>query len=163
MASACGGPRHDGQGRHRIMARESCGDELVPGARNSDGYLDSNLLVGRPLLQRWRIAPVARTSSAESLFARQGRIYLYVDICAPARNIVPASRFATASENRETVMGFIKFSKGFALSDKDKKSLKKLLEAERKRLLAAMKEVDQNLSMLGSPKKKTEKKKKAKR
>jgi hypothetical protein len=50
-------------------------------------------------------------------------------------------------------MGFIKFTKGTSLSDKDKKSLQRLLKDERKKLQAALKDVDASLSMLGGKKK----------
>lgn len=56
-------------------------------------------------------------------------------------------------------MGFIKFTKGTSLNDKDKKSLQKLLSDEKKKLQSALKDVDASLSMLGS-KKKTKKGKK---
>lgn len=57
-------------------------------------------------------------------------------------------------------MGFIKFTKGTSLSDKDRKSLQKLLNDERKKLQAALKDVDASLAMLGGSKKKKAKKKK---
>ncbi len=50
-------------------------------------------------------------------------------------------------------MGFIKFTKGTSLNDKDRKSLQKLLSDEKKKLQAALKDVDTSLSMLGSKKK----------
>ncbi|WP_201724120.1 hypothetical protein [Bradyrhizobium centrolobii] len=56
-------------------------------------------------------------------------------------------------------MGFIKFTKGTSLSDKDRKSLQRLLKDERKKLQAALKDVDASLSMLGAAKKKAKKKK----
>jgi hypothetical protein len=56
-------------------------------------------------------------------------------------------------------MGFIKFTKGTSLSDKDRKALQKLLTDEKKKLQAAMKDVDASLSMLGGSKKKAKKKK----
>lgn len=56
-------------------------------------------------------------------------------------------------------MGFIKFTKGASLSDKDRKSLKRLLTDERKKLQAALKDVDTSLSMLGGSQKKAKKKK----
>lgn len=57
-------------------------------------------------------------------------------------------------------MGFIKFTKGTSLSDKDRKALQKLLSDEKKKLQAALKDVDTSLSMLGGAKKKAKKKKK---
>jgi hypothetical protein len=60
-------------------------------------------------------------------------------------------------------MGFIKFTKGTSLSDKDKKSLQKLLTDERKKLQSALKDVDTSLSMLGGKKKKAKKGKKGKK
>jgi hypothetical protein len=56
-------------------------------------------------------------------------------------------------------MGFIKFTKGTSLSDKDRKSLTKLLTDERKKLQKALKDVDASLSLLGGSKKKAKKKK----
>lgn len=56
-------------------------------------------------------------------------------------------------------MGFIRFTKGASLSDKDRKALQKLLGAEKKKLQSALKDVDASISMLGSSKK-TKKKKK---
>jgi hypothetical protein len=51
-------------------------------------------------------------------------------------------------------MGFIKFTKGTSLSDKDRKALQKLLTDERKKLQSALKDVETSLSMLGGKKKK---------
>jgi len=56
-------------------------------------------------------------------------------------------------------MGFIKFTKGTSLSDKDRKALQKLLNDERKKLQSALKDVDASLSMLGGGKKAKKKKK----
>ena len=63
------------------------------------------------------------------------------------------------------MMGFIKFFKGTSLSDKDRKSLQRLLDDEKKRLLTAIKDVDHSLSMVAGPKKKkrTKKTKKTKK
>ena len=55
-------------------------------------------------------------------------------------------------------MGFIKFTKSTSLSDKDRKSLQKLLTDEKKKLQSALKDVDASLSMLGGSKKKKAKK-----
>ncbi|MEY9182516.1 hypothetical protein ABIG06_004098 [Bradyrhizobium sp. USDA 326] len=55
-------------------------------------------------------------------------------------------------------MGFIKFTKGTSLSDKDRKALQKLLTDEKK-LQSALKEVDASLSILGESKKAKKKKK----
>lgn len=60
-------------------------------------------------------------------------------------------------------MGHIRFFKGASLSDKDRKSLQRSLDDERKKLLAALKDVDQRLSMLKDSKKKTKKKTKKKK
>ena len=57
-------------------------------------------------------------------------------------------------------MGFIKFTKGTSLSDKDRKSLQKLLTDEKKKMQSALKDVDTSLSMLGGSKKKKKKAKK---
>jgi hypothetical protein len=57
-------------------------------------------------------------------------------------------------------MGFIKFTKGTSLSDKDRKALQKLLGAEKKKLQSALKDVDASISMLGGSKKSKKKKKK---
>ena len=46
-------------------------------------------------------------------------------------------------------MGFIKFTKGTSLSDKDRKALQKLLTLEKKKLQSALKDVDASLSVLG--------------
>ncbi|MDH2355261.1 hypothetical protein QCM77_07315 [Bradyrhizobium sp. SSUT18] len=56
-------------------------------------------------------------------------------------------------------MGFIKFTKGTSLSDKDRKALQKLLGAEKKKLQSALKDVDASISMLGGAKKAKKKKK----
>jgi len=56
-------------------------------------------------------------------------------------------------------MSFIKFTKGTSLSDKDRKSLQKLLTDEKKKLQSALKDVDTSLSMLGGKKAKKKKKK----
>jgi hypothetical protein len=56
-------------------------------------------------------------------------------------------------------MSFIKFTKGTSLSAKDRKALQKLLSDEKKKLQAALKDVDASLSMLGGAKKKSKKKK----
>ena len=53
-------------------------------------------------------------------------------------------------------MGFIKFTKGTSLSDKDLKAL--LLTLEKKKLQSALKDVDASLSMLGGSKKAKKKK-----
>lgn len=54
-------------------------------------------------------------------------------------------------------MGFIKFTKGTSLSDKDRKSLQRLLTDEKKKLQSALKDVDSSLSMLKGSKKKAKK------
>ncbi|MDH2353643.1 hypothetical protein QCM80_23715 [Bradyrhizobium sp. SSUT112] len=59
-------------------------------------------------------------------------------------------------------MGFIKFTKGRTLSDEDRKSLQKLLDDERKKILVDLKVVDHRLSKLKASKKKTKKAKKTK-
>ncbi|MEK9281566.1 MULTISPECIES: hypothetical protein [unclassified Bradyrhizobium] len=55
-------------------------------------------------------------------------------------------------------MGFIRFTKGASLSDKDRKSLQRLLTDEKKKLQAALKDVDASLTMLGAKKKKAKRK-----
>ncbi|MFT4115507.1 hypothetical protein [Bradyrhizobium sp.] len=55
-------------------------------------------------------------------------------------------------------MGFVKFTKGSSLSNKDRKALQKLLNDERKKLSAALKDVDNSLSYLGGSKKAKKKK-----
>ena len=54
-------------------------------------------------------------------------------------------------------MGFIKFTKGTSLNDKDRKALQKLLSNEKKKLQSALKDVDASLSMLGGKKAKKKK------
>ena len=56
-------------------------------------------------------------------------------------------------------MGFIKFTKDTALSDKDRKALQKLLTQEKKKLQSALKDVDASLALLGGSKKAKKKKK----
>ncbi|WP_167353980.1 hypothetical protein ACNJX9_32425 [Bradyrhizobium sp. DASA03076] len=55
-------------------------------------------------------------------------------------------------------MGFIKFTKGTSLSDKDRKALLKLLTGEKKKLQSALKDVDASLATLGVAKKAKKKK-----
>jgi hypothetical protein len=55
-------------------------------------------------------------------------------------------------------MGFIKFTKGTSLSDKDRKALQKLLNSEKKKLQSALKDVDASLKTLGGAKKSKKKK-----
>jgi hypothetical protein len=75
------------------------------------------------------------------------------------RKIIPAFLIWTIIFNRgSVVMGFIKFTKGTSLSDKDRKSLRKLLSDEKKKLQSALKDVDSSLSMLGGSKKAKKKK-----
>ena len=57
-------------------------------------------------------------------------------------------------------MGFVKFTKGTSLSDKDRKALQKLLTNEKKKLQSALKDVDASLSLLGGAKKAKKKAKK---
>jgi hypothetical protein len=74
------------------------------------------------------------------------------------RNIIPAFSIWTIIFNRGSViMGFIKFTKGTSLSDKDRKALQKLLAAEKKKLQSALKDVDSSLSVLGGKKAKKKK------
>jgi hypothetical protein len=74
------------------------------------------------------------------------------------RNIIPAFLVWTIIFNRGSViMGFIKFTKGTSLSDKDRKALQKLLSDEKKKLQSALKDVDASLSMLGGKKAKKKK------
>jgi len=75
------------------------------------------------------------------------------------RKIIPAFLIWTIIFNRGSViMGFIKFTKGTSLSDKDRKALQKLLAAEKKKLQSALKDVDASLSVLGGSKKAKKKK-----
>jgi hypothetical protein len=55
-------------------------------------------------------------------------------------------------------MGFIKFTKGTSLTDKDKKALQKLLRDEKTKLQKALSDVDTSLKMLKGAKKKKSKK-----
>jgi hypothetical protein len=74
------------------------------------------------------------------------------------RKIIPAFLIWTIIFNRGSViMGFIKFTKGTSLSDKDRKALQKLLSDEKKKLQSALKDVDASLSMLGGKKAKKKK------
>jgi hypothetical protein len=74
------------------------------------------------------------------------------------RKIIPAFLIWTIIFNRGSIiMGFIKFTKGTSLSDKDRKALQKLLSDEKKKLQSALKEVDASLSMLGGKKAKKKK------
>jgi hypothetical protein len=74
------------------------------------------------------------------------------------RKIIPAFLIWTIIFNRGSViMGFIKFTKGTSLSDKDRKALQKLLTDEKKKLQAALKEVDASLTIVGGKKAKKKK------
>ena len=57
-------------------------------------------------------------------------------------------------------MGFIKFTKGTSLSDKDRKALQRLLSDEKAKLKKALSDVDTSLKMLKGAKKKSKKGKK---
>ena len=85
-------------------------------------------------------------------------IELHLDYLAPSRKIIPRVLIWKIIFNRGSVMGFIKFTKGTSLSDKDRKALQKLLGAEKKKLQSALKDVDASLSMLGGAKKAKKKK-----
>ena len=54
-------------------------------------------------------------------------------------------------------MAFRRFTKGASLSDKDRKALQRLLNDEKKKLQAALRDVDESLSMLTGAKKKKKK------
>ncbi|WP_271582619.1 hypothetical protein [Bradyrhizobium sp. CCBAU 45389] len=85
-------------------------------------------------------------------------IKLHLDYLTLPRKIIPAFLIWTIIFNRGSVMGFIKFTKGTQLSDKDRKALQKLLTAEKKKLQSALKDVDASLSMLSGSKKAKKKK-----
>lgn len=83
---------------------------------------------------------------------------LHLDSLTPARKIFSRFDLDVYFEPGEFVMGFIKFTKGTSLSDKDRKALQKLLTDEKKKLQSALKDVDTSLSMLGGGKKAKKKK-----
>jgi hypothetical protein len=85
-------------------------------------------------------------------------VKLHLDYLLRARKIIPAFLIWTYFQPGEFVMGFIKFTKGTSLSDKDRKALQKLLGAEKKKLQSALKDVDASLSVLGGSKKAKKKK-----
>jgi hypothetical protein len=85
-------------------------------------------------------------------------IKLHLDYLPPPRKIIPAFLLWTYFQPGEFVMGFIKFTKGTSLSDKDRKALQKLLGVEKKKLQSALKDVDASLSVLGGSKKAKKKK-----
>jgi hypothetical protein len=87
-------------------------------------------------------------------------IKLHLDYLAPAAQDYSRVLIWTIIFNRGSVMGFIKFTKGTSLSDKDRKALQKLLATEKKKLQSALKDVDASLSVLGGAKKAKKKKKK---
>ncbi|MEH2491663.1 hypothetical protein [Bradyrhizobium sp. AZCC 2230] len=85
-------------------------------------------------------------------------IKLHLDSLALAAQDYSRVLIWTIIFNRGSViMGFIKFTKGTSLSDKDRKALQKLLSDEKKKLQAALKDVDASLSMLGGKKAKKKK------
>ncbi|QPF95440.1 hypothetical protein [Bradyrhizobium commune] len=86
-------------------------------------------------------------------------IKLHLDYLALAAQDYSRVLIWTIIFNRGSVMGFIKFAKGTSLSDKDRKALQKLLTDEKKKLQAALKEVDATLMIVGGSKKKAKKKK----
>ena len=86
-------------------------------------------------------------------------IKLHLDYLPPAAQDYSRVLIWTTIFNRGSViMGFIKFTKGTSLSDKDRKALQKLLSAEKKKLQSALKDVDASLSVLGGSKKAKKKK-----
>jgi hypothetical protein len=84
---------------------------------------------------------------------------LHLDYLAPPAQDYSRLLIWTIIFNWGVVMGFIKFTKGTSLSDKDRKALQKLLAAEKKKLQSALKDVDASLSVLGGSKKAKKKKK----
>ena len=85
-------------------------------------------------------------------------IKLHLDSLALAAQDYCRNLIWTIIFNRGSViMGFIKFTKGTSLSDKDRKALQKLLSDEKKKLQSALKDVDASLSMLGGKKAKKKK------
>ncbi|MCP3380724.1 MULTISPECIES: hypothetical protein [unclassified Bradyrhizobium] len=86
-------------------------------------------------------------------------IKLHLDSLALAAQDYSRVLIWTIIFNRgSAIMGFIKFTKGTSLSDKDRKALQKLLTAERKKLQSALKDVDASLATLGGAKKSKKKK-----
>jgi hypothetical protein len=83
---------------------------------------------------------------------------LQLDYSRPGEQHCSRVELHAIFSNRGSVMGFIKFTKGTSLSDKDRKSLQKLLTDEKKKLQSALKDVDASLSVLGGSKKKKAKK-----
>jgi hypothetical protein len=83
---------------------------------------------------------------------------LHLDYLSPTAQDYFRVLISTTIFNRGSVMGFIKFTKGTSLSDKDRKALQKLLTDEKKKLQSALKEVDSCLSHLGGSKKAKKKK-----
>ena len=83
---------------------------------------------------------------------------LHLDYLALARKDYFRLLIWTVIFNRGSVMGFIKFTKGTSLSDKDRKALQKLLTSEKKKLQSALKDVDASLATLGGAKKSKKKK-----
>ena len=75
-----------------------------------------------------------------------------------AQHYSRVSIWTTIFNRGSVIMGFIKFTKGTSLSDKDRKALQKLLSAEKNKLESALKDVDANLSVLGGSKKANKKK-----
>ncbi|MBJ7404626.1 MAG: hypothetical protein JHD07_15530 [Bradyrhizobium sp.] len=57
-------------------------------------------------------------------------------------------------------MGFSKFTKKTSLSEEDRKALQDLLNFEKEKLQLALKDVEDSLKALRTPKKKSKKKKK---
>jgi hypothetical protein len=85
-------------------------------------------------------------------------IKLHLDSLALAAQDYSRVWIWTIIFNRGSViMGFIKFTKGTSLSDKDRKALQRLLSDEKKKLQSALKDVDASLSMLGGKKAKKKK------
>ena len=79
-------------------------------------------------------------------------------ILSHASNIIRAIRLTRSFSTPGVVRGFIKFTKGTSLTDKDKKALQKLLRDEKTKLQKALSDVDTSLKMLKGAKKKKSKK-----
>jgi hypothetical protein len=83
---------------------------------------------------------------------------LHLDYLGAAAQYYSRVLIWTNFHRGSVIMGFIKFTKGTSLSDKDRKALQKLLGAEKKKLQSALKDVDASLSVLGGSKKAKKKK-----
>ena len=85
-------------------------------------------------------------------------IKLHLDYFIAREQHYSGNALAAMISNRGVVMGFIKFTKGTSLSDKDRKALQKLLNDEKAKLQKALGDVDTSLKLLKGAKKKKSKK-----